>query len=146
MLRRMLVLVAPAVLIAVLSSHPRAAQGGGGSADDGVPPGTVAFFGGQTACPAGWGPAHETEGRLVVGVVDPVAAGRVVGDPLGDREDRTHTHPTLPGMVFLPARNIAGADGSNTQGARAGMYMTTGQAGPAPSGLPFVQVRACVRL
>lgn len=146
MLRRILYLLAPAVVIAVLSSRPRAAQGGDTLTDDGVPAGTVAFFGDRAACPVGWAPATETEGRLVVGVTEPTAVGQVVGRPLGDREDRAHTHATITGTVVLPARNIAGANGGNTQGARSGEYTTTGSAGAAPSGLPFAQVRACARL
>jgi len=144
MLRRLLYLLAPALVLVVLAARPRVAQGGG-TLDDGVPVGTVAFFGGRTACPIGWVPAPETEGRLVVGVTEPGAVGQVVGQALGDREDRTHTHATLAGTVFLPVRNVAGANGGNTQGARSGMHATTGSAGPAPSGLPFVQVRACAR-
>lgn len=146
MLRRILILLAPAVAIAVLSSRPRSAHGGEPLVDDGVPAGTVAFFGGLSACPTGWAPATEVEGRLVVGVSEPAAVGQVVGTPLGDREDRTHSHATLDGQVLLPVRNIAGANGGNAQGARSGMHRTTGSAGAAPSGLPFVQVRACARL
>lgn len=145
MLRRILILLAPALVVVLLSSRPRAAHGGEPLVDDGVPAGTVAFFGGLSACPTGWAPATETEGRLVVGVSEPAAVGQVVGTPLGDREDRTHTHATLNGQVMLSVRNIAGANGGNAQGARSGPHMTTGSAGAAPSGLLFVQVRACVR-
>lgn len=143
-LRRIAFMVAPALVLAALSSRPRPAHSGDTFVDDGIPAGTVAFFNDRAACPAGWNPASETEGRLVVAVTEPTAVGQVVGRPLGDRENRTHTH-TVTGTVTLTPRNVAGANGGNTQGARAGEYMVTGTASAAPSGLPFVQVRACVR-
>lgn len=144
MLRRTLYLLAPAAVIAALSSHPRVARGGEPLLDDGIPRGTIAFFGDRGACPPGWSVAEETQGRLVVGVTEPTAVGQTVGMPLRDREDRTHTHQ-LTGTVTLPPRSIAGANGGNTQGARNGEYTAMGAAAPAPSGLPFVQVRACVK-
>lgn len=144
MLRRIAYLLAPAILIAALSSRPRVAHSGDTFGDDGVPAGTIAFFNDRAACPAGWSLANEVEGRLVVGVTEPTSVGQLVGRPLGDRENRTHTH-TVTGMVTLTPRNIAGANGGNTQGARAGEYRVTGTASAAPSGLPFVQVRACVK-
>jgi hypothetical protein len=139
-----LYLLAPALVIALLSSRPRTAQGGDVFNDDGDPVGTVAFFQDRASCPVGWAPATELEGRLLVGATAPEAVGQVVGRPLGDREDRTHTH-TITGTVTLTPRNIAGANGGNTQGARSGEYMVTGNAAAAPSGLPFVQVRACAK-
>lgn len=132
------------MVLVALSSRPRVAHSGDTFIDDGVPSGTVAFFNDRAACPTGWSPANETEGRLVVGVTEPTAVGQLVGRPLGDRENRTHTH-TVTGTVVLMPRNIAGANGGNTQGARAGEYMVTGNAAAAASGLPFVQVRACAK-
>ena len=143
-LRRIAYMLAPALVLAALSSRPRTAHSGDTFTDDGVPSGTVAFFNDRATCPTGWVPANETAGRLVVAVTEPTAVGQLVGRPLTDRENRTHTH-TVTGMVALMPRNIAGAAGGNTQGARSGEYRVTGDASAAPSGLPFVQVRACAK-
>jgi hypothetical protein len=116
---------------------------GGDPGDDGVPAGTVAFFGSGASCPLGWAPAPNA-GRMIVGVTDPAAVGRTVNTPLADREDRTHTHG-FAGSITLATRSIAGANGGNTQGARAGAHAVTGTTLGATSGLPFIQLRACVK-
>ncbi len=131
------------VVVGVLGVSMRPAQGGD-PGDDGVPSGTVAFFGGSASCPFGWAPADMVTGRAVVAVNDGTSVGRTVGTALRDREDRTHAH-TLTGTVSLPSRSIAGADGPNNQGAAAGDHRVTGTATAATSGLPFVQLRACVK-
>ena len=136
-------LVGAVAALGAWALSPSSAQGGGPS-DDGVPLGTVAFFGAGTACPTGWLPADMVAGRMVVGATEGAAVGRTVGTPLGDREDRTHTHD-LAGTLMVPSRSIAAADGSNRQGAAAGAQRVTGSAAAASSGLPFVQLRACVR-
>ena len=46
----------------------------------------------STACPKGWSPLPEAEGRLIVSVADASVSGLTLGDPLADKEDRTHTH------------------------------------------------------
>ena len=136
-------LVAAAVAVGVCFVSMRPAQGGD-PGDDGVPRGAVAFFGAGAMCPFGWLPADAVTGRMVVGVNDGTAVGRSVGTPLRDREDRTHTH-ALTGTISVPSRSIAGADGLNNQGAGAGDHRVTGTANAATSGLPFVQLRACVK-
>lgn len=117
---------------------------GGGSDDDGVPRGAVAFFASGTACPVGWAPATAVQGRVVVAVTDGATVGRTVGSPLTDRENRTHTH-AVGGTYQLPARAIAAADGTNRQGAESGDQPFSGTLAAAPSGLPFMQLRACVK-
>jgi hypothetical protein len=84
------------------------------------------------------------QGRLVVGVSDVGRAGVIVGDPLTDREDRTHKH-TYTGMVQLSSKGLAAADGSNQNGAAAQSYTISGATDAAPSGLPFVQVQPCLK-
>lgn len=133
--------VPSAVALCVLAAGPAE---GGGTGDDGVPRGAVAFFTAGTACPMGWSPADAVAGRMVVGVTDPARVGHTVGTPLGDREDRTHTHPVRAGLTLTP-RNIAGADGPNRQGAASGAQTVTGTTAAGASGLPFVQLRACVK-
>ncbi|UQA55290.1 hypothetical protein [Polyangium aurulentum] len=111
--------------------------------DDGAPSGMVAFVqGGQ--CPVGWEPALLVEGRLVVGVDDGANVGVEVGEPLGDREDRAHAH-AFSGELTLASKNIAAADGSNMTGAAAKAYPVAGTTAEETSGLPFVQVKACVK-
>jgi hypothetical protein len=110
---------------------------------DGVLPGTVAFFGSETAeCPDGWIQADYAMGRLVVGVIDEPAVGKVIGKPLGDQEDRTHTH-TFSASVDLPYKAVAAADGANNQGAKAQAYEVMGSTDPSPTGLPFIQLLVC---
>jgi hypothetical protein len=120
----------------------RRAQGGPLD-DDGAPPNAIAFVTGG-ACPAGWVPAANVQGRLVVAVADGTKAGMQVGTPLTDQEDRQHQH-TYTGMVALPSKSIAGADGSNDQGAASQTYTVTGTTGLAASNLPFVQVQPCLK-
>jgi hypothetical protein len=113
--------------------------------DDGVPAGTIAFFsfdGTGGNCPAGWVPAAEVRGRMVVGTGEPDQVGVLVGTPLTDQEDRTHIHP-YEGTVHLPSRNIAGADGGNRNGAQSGDHVVSGNSENASSGLPFVQLLVC---
>jgi len=126
-----------------LSLSGRAEGGPMGASDDGAPSGAIAFFTGG-ACPAGWITATAVQGRLVVAVADGGNAGVQVGTPLADQEDRQHQH-TYTGTVTLPSKDIAGADGSNDQGAAAQATMVTGTTGMATSSLPFVQVQPCVK-
>ncbi|MDI1476811.1 hypothetical protein [Polyangium sp. y55x31] len=111
--------------------------------EDGVPPGMVAHVEGGV-CPPGWAPAPNVEGRLVVAVAEGKDVGVQVGEPLGDREDRTHTHD-YAGEIALPSKAIAAADGDNQAGAQAQTYTIAGTTDPGVSGLPFVQVMACVK-
>lgn len=118
-------------------------QAAGESTDDGVPSGMVAYISGGT-CPAGWIAASNVEGRLVVAVSEGKDVGVQVGTPLGDQEDRQHSH-AFKGDLALPAKSIAAADGANLEGAQAQTYALSGTTQMGPSGLPFVQVTACVK-
>lgn len=115
----------------------------GESTDDGTPAGMVAYVSGGT-CPAGWIPASNVEGRIVVAVADGKDVGVQVGMPLADQEDREHTH-AYKGNLALPAKSIAAADGANVEGAQAQPYDLSGNTQSSPSGLAFVQVTACVK-
>jgi hypothetical protein len=132
-------LLRAAVFAPILLLSSRA--GGGEDEVDGAPSGIVSFFVGET-CPPGWQPAADAAGRLIVGVSDPAMVGLVAGTPLGDKEDRVHTH-VWTGTLNLGSKNVAGADGGNNQGAAARAYELSGFTGPAPSGLPFQQLLAC---
>jgi hypothetical protein len=136
-------LVSIGALAFVLATRVRVAHGDP-PVDDGVPSGTIAFFGSGTNCPAGWVLATQVTGRAIVGVSDSSESGVTVGMPLGDREDRTHTH-AFSGSVTLNQRGIAAASGSNNAAANAQMYAVSGTTDPAASGVPFVQLLACVK-
>lgn len=110
---------------------------------DGAPSGIVSFFTTAT-CPVGWQPAELVAGRIAIAVTDPLAVGRTVGTPLGPAEDRMHGHGVAATMT-LPAKSISAADGGNDSGAASGDRTVGGTAGPASTGLPFVQLTACVR-
>jgi hypothetical protein len=111
--------------------------------EDGVAPGSVAFFGSETAaCPEGWIEADYAMGRLAVGVIDEAAVGKVVGKPLGNQEDRTHAH-AFTASVDLSYKAVAAADGANNEGAKAQAYEVMGTTDPAPTGLPFIQLLVC---
>lgn len=141
--RRLVPAAALAAAAAVWFGSQRSARGGD-PLDDGIPPGTVAFFAPGSACPAGWMPYDPAAGRMIVGVAEPAAVGRTVGSPLADREDRTHTHE-FSGTVALAPRAIAGANGGNAQGAAARSYAVSGRTAAATSGQAFIQLRACVK-
>lgn len=115
----------------------------GESTDDGVPSGMVAHVTGGV-CPAGWAPASNVEGRIVVATAEGKDVGVQVGAPLGDQDDRTHAH-AYKGDVVLPSKSIAAADGANVEGAKAQTYSISGTTSAGPSGLPFVQVTACIK-
>lgn len=62
------------------------------------PPGTIWMFD-LAACPAGWSPLVAAQGRMIIGAVAPPDVAFLNGTPLGDLEDRTHTHTLDPGSV-----------------------------------------------
>jgi len=139
--------LAGAGLLALLLWTRAAAGGDPGheQGDSDVPSGTMAFFVGDgQLCPPGWRPATETRGRLVVAVTTGDTVGKQVGTELQNEEDRTHAHP-FTATVELPYKPLASLNGTNRQGAAAGKYTSSGVSEPAPSGLPFIQLLACVK-
>lgn len=118
---------------------------GDASGDADVPTGALVFLGpDQTRCPTGFRLATEAAGRLVVAVANGDAVGKQIGTALESLEDRTHTH-SFTTTVDLPYRSISAADGGNRQGAAAQRYIDGGISAPAASGLPFIQLMACVK-
>jgi hypothetical protein len=68
-----------------------------------VPPGAVMHFD-LPACPVGWTALEGARGRALVGLPAGGILGGTVGDaPLGDREDRAHSHVVDPGSVQTSA-------------------------------------------
>lgn len=62
--------------------------------------------------------------------------------PLGDREDRAHTH-AVDGALTVPERHIAADGCCNDQGTNNGPHEYTGTTGGGASGLPFTQLMLC---
>jgi hypothetical protein len=121
----------------------RAAPAPAAPKPDGAPSGLVTYFPGGK-CPAGWNKATFLEGRLAVGVTDGAASGATVGAQLGDREDRQHTHD-FSADVTLGSATVLALNGGNDDGAAAKTYTVTGTTTPSVSGLPFLQMQACVK-
>ncbi len=113
----------------------------GGSAPGPVPSGLVASFT-ASSCPSGWSPATAAAGRLVVGAADGSGVGVQVGIPLGDQEDRSHSHGVSLNLQ-PPVKSVAGANGGNGQAADNAATEASSQSGAAASGMPFVQWQAC---
>jgi len=132
------------VLGGLLALGIRSASGDDNSGGD-VPVGMLTFMAADvTSCPQGFRPATETTGRLVVGVTDSDAVGKLVGTGLTNLEDRTHAH-SFQSAVDLPYKSISAANGGNNQGAKAARYTDDGTTEPAATGLPFVQLVGCVK-
>ena len=126
----------PAVVLAVCAAAPSVVP-------DAAPAGVV-LFSKSDACPPGWSIFLEAAGRLVVGTAAAGDVGLAVGDALGDKEDRTHTH-AVDVYATLPSRTISAADGGNKQGAQNGAVSATFTSGAATSGGRFIQLTACRR-
>ncbi len=115
------------------------------TADDGVPTNLVAYFANGSACPAGWEDATDVRGYVVIGTANPARVGEGYGTPLGPEEDRTHTHQYDVAFT-LDTANVAGANSccnESAAGPQSPSHTLTTAA--VPSGLPFVQYRACVK-
>lgn len=83
-----------------------------------------------------------TKGRLIVSVTDGNASGLILGDPLGDQEDRGHLH-SFEGTLPLSERHIAAIDCCNDQGAANGDDPFSGFSSNTTSGIPFLQLYLC---
>lgn len=63
-----------------------------------LPTGAVMFFD-LPACPTGWSEMDAARGRALVGLPDAGTLGGFTGTPLGDLENRAHTHNVDPAAV-----------------------------------------------
>ena len=109
--------------------------------DDNAPSRMVSFFAGA-GCPSGWDVAPVGAGRLLVAVEKSEDVGTQVGTPLGDQEDRAHTHD-YRAAVTLPYKSVSAANGGNNDGAAAADLTLSGATGAATTGLPFLQLPLC---
>lgn len=107
-----------------------------------LPAGFSTFFVSPTGCPDGWYTPAEMTGRLIVSVTDGSISGLTVNNPLGDREDRAHTH-SYAGNLGLPSKHIAADSCCDTQGGSAGNHSYTGTTHNGTSGVPLTQLYFC---
>jgi hypothetical protein len=61
-----------------------------------IPSGALMFFPYVSTCPDGWSPYDAAQGRAIVGLVENGNVNGVVGTPLYNMEDRSHTHTVDP--------------------------------------------------
>jgi hypothetical protein len=123
------------------SSSGSGGHGGAAPAGDPTPPGVVSFFAG-VACPAGWDAFAPAAGRTILPAIDPATSGTLHGMPLGDAEDRGHTHQV--NLVFdVSGFSIAAAGGGNNSIAAAAMATLSTPSASASTRLPYVQLLAC---
>lgn len=106
-----------------------------------LPAGTMTFFE-SPSCPAGWSLVQTTQGRLIVSVTNFELAGVTVNTPLGDQEDRTHTH-TYTTTANFPEHEVAAIGCCNNQGAGHGEYDVQGAMTAEASSYPFAQLLLC---
>lgn len=112
---------------------------------DALPGGTISFYN-SAACPEGWIPFSEGEGRVVVPTVGQEEPLSVQGSPLEDGEDRLHDH-AIKAEVSLDSVTYAGVAGeANHNVAKAQVVAVSATAEKASSGLPYVQLLACKKL
>ncbi len=110
-----------------------------------APAGMVLFFV-DPVCPPGWNTFSEANGRFLTGAHH---GGRIgafgAARPLNDGEDRVHAHLIRdPVELKLVEDQVwSGCSTCSTRWAWEGTYQYRGQAKPASSGLPYVQLRAC---
>ena len=132
------------ILLGGLALGLRPASGDDASGGD-APSGMLTFMAADvTTCPQGFRVATEAQGRLVVGVTDADAVGKLIGTALTNQEDRTHVH-SFQTAVDLPYKSFTAANGGNGQGGKAARYTNDGNTEPAATGLPFVQLVGCVK-
>ena len=72
-----------------------------------IPAGFSTFFRGSS-CPPGWIETPDSNGRIVVSVSQGSLSGLTVGTPLGNMEDRTHSH-TISSSIYLDLKSVSGA-------------------------------------
>ena len=88
-----------------------------------VPSGAVWLFD-LPSCPAGWSELVSARGRALVGLPAGGSAGGTLGTPLGDLENRTHTHDVDPASVASTAAAAHGhsVNPPNTKSESAGQH------------------------
>jgi hypothetical protein len=114
-----------------------------GPLGDSLPTGAVMFFT-TRACPLAWEPYGDAAGRVAVPTQRDAPVGTRFGTPLGDGEDRAHTHP-LTESFNVPDVSYAGIVGccNNGLGAANAAASFTATSAASSTGLPYVQMLVC---
>lgn len=114
-----------------------------------VPAGLTTWFRG-TSCPTGWIETvalNDWAGRMVVSVTSSDLTGVMPSNvpPLGDQEDRTHSHSWAT-YVDLPIRDVSAIGCCDDESAHSGQYLVQGQTDPATAGYLYAQLLLCTSL
>jgi hypothetical protein len=111
-----------------------------------LPLGGAAYFGPDTfSCPDGFASLDDSQGRVLI----PSHATDITksdAPPLGNQEDRPHSHPNDNGACAIQTQStdFEGVGGCCNDGPSAdGTYPVHVAAGPATSKLPYVQFLTC---
>eukprot|EP00042_Codosiga_hollandica_P033405 m.222650 g.222650 ORF g.222650 m.222650 type:complete len:365 (-) comp54178_c0_seq8:112-1206(-) len=110
-----------------------------------LPAGIVGYFtSNTTACPSGWNEYLASNGRFIIPGYDQSQAIASKSLPLGNLEDRTHTH-TFTSQINTGSVSYVGVDGCcNDYPSSDGTYPVSGQALSASTGLPYIQLLTCI--
>jgi len=103
--------------------------------------GMAAYFV-RDACPSGWSPLTEANGRLVTGLPSGAVPLQTVGEALSSGEERSHQH-SVEATLVVPEHSIAGAGGGNNDHSAKGTYDFTALSEVGQGGLPYVQALMC---
>ncbi|CAB1063209.1 hypothetical protein D1BOALGB6SA_7992 [Olavius sp. associated proteobacterium Delta 1] len=114
-----------------------------------IPRQTVAFYGSRY-CPTGWSRTLTTAGRFLIGLPDNANPGAAWGgNPLKDKENRTHTHVNSSGSMHFSERKIAAGDGCCAHGfLKSGDHhfeSGTWEASAAGGDIPYIQLSQCTK-
>ena len=111
-------------------------------AQDEVPPDAIAYFE-ALVCPNGWSPAQQSQGRLMLGLMDEALSGdENASASLMPGEDRNHQHD-FSGSVTLPFNEVALASGCCMDIGGSGETSYAGSSASTHSALPFIELLAC---
>lgn len=109
-------------------------------------PAGMLFFFDEVACPDGWSPFRDLNGRVLTGAAPSDAVGNFGSLlALSDGEDRRHAHP-IEGLAQLTEYTLginAGCANCNFGWVRGGNYRYRGETEESSSGLPYLQLQAC---
>jgi hypothetical protein len=136
--RTSLSLIALLLLTCYLAPAARAA--------DPMPTFTVAYFNG--ACPAGWTEQSlaSAVGRILLPTPRGGGASGFVGDALASQEEGSHAHGKATGSITSAAKEFVLIGGCcNGSLGHSGTYSMNGSAKTGHSGLPYLQLMACVK-
>lgn len=121
-------------------------QGAGPSVPDGdaFPAGAVSFFY-RLACPFEWSEYADGAGRVIVGANEGLPSGTLMGKPLSNGENRTHTH-TLSADVMLASAQISAPEMGNNVLTAPMTYSFAGTTDAIAADVPYRQLLVCKKM